>query len=205
MLASIRGKVIGFTDNEAVVECGGFGIEVTVSRGAASKCREGEDVFLYTVMQTSDAGIALYGFADNLERRIFKHLIMTKGVGGRVGITVLQYLTPAEIVSAVMSEDFKILTSVPGIGKKTAERICFEQLDRFKKDGLDVELQEVSPAASESSAVFPGAVDALVGLGFSALDAQRRYDAVMSSRNTFENEGAVIMACLQGLDGTAFK
>ena len=120
MLASIRGTVIQKSDFSVVIECNGFGVEALVSRRAADLCKTGEQAFLYTYLQISDAGIALYGFADETERRLFKLMILTKGVGGKVAVSVLQCLSPADIIAAVESNDPKMLTTVPGIGKKTA-------------------------------------------------------------------------------------
>lgn len=118
MLASIRGKVVERSEFTAVVECNGFGVEVLLTRRAAERCELGTQVFLYTLLQVGDAGIALYGFADDTERRTFKLMILTKGVGGKAAISILQYLSPAEIVAAVEQNDIRLLTSVPGIGKK---------------------------------------------------------------------------------------
>ena len=133
MLASIRGTVIQKSDFSVVIECNGFGVEALVSRRAADLCKTGEQTFLYTYLQISDAGIALYGFADETERRLFKLMILTKGVGGKVAVSVLQCLSPADIIAAVESNDPKMLTTVPGIGKKTAERLMLELRDRLEK------------------------------------------------------------------------
>ena len=84
MLASIRGTVIQKSDFSVVIDCNGFGVEVLATRRAADLCKVDGQAFLYTYLQISDAGIALYGFADETERRLFKLMILTKGVGGKI-------------------------------------------------------------------------------------------------------------------------
>ena len=194
MLASIRGTVIQKNDFSVVIDCNGFGVEVLATRRAADLCKVDGQAFLYTYLQISDAGIALYGFADESERRLFKLMILTKGVGGKVAVSVLQCLSPADIIAAVESNDPKMLTAVPGIGKKTAERICFELADRIHRKGFEP-LPETG-GASASGANNAGVLDALESLGFDRVSALRAYKQVQAEQGELD-ESAAIMACLR--------
>ncbi len=210
MLASIRGTVLKKEDFTAVVECSGFGIEVLTSRSAAESCVEGASVFLYTYLQTSDTGMALYGFADEAERRIFKMMIGIKGIGGKVAISMLQHLSPAEIVSAVLEGDAKLLTVTPGIGKRTADRICFELADSLRKNGFEdfaISVTDTGGATKTSStAALEGGdssrrvvLDALESLGFERTAALRAYNALLAEGYEGKDESDVIMRCLRKL------
>ncbi len=198
MLASIRGTVIAKDGFTAVVECGGFGVEVLLTRRAERLCAEGAQVFLRTHLSVGDAGIALYGFADGTERRVFRLMLLTKGVGGKAAVSVLQYLSPAEIVAAVEANDAKALTAVPGIGKKTAERIVFELADRIHRKGFEP-LTGI-PASGEGDAArgANGVLDALESLGFDRATALRAYRQSGAEKSGLD-ESAAIMACLRVL------
>jgi Holliday junction DNA helicase RuvA len=197
MLASIRGTVLQKMEFSAVVDCNGFGMEVILSRKAAELCRVDAPVFLLTLLQVSDAGPALFGFADEVERSTFKMLILVKGVGGKVAMSVLQYLSTAEIVSAVANADSKLLTAVPGIGKKTAERICFELADRIHKKGFE-QLQGVLEPSQPGDG-SSGVLDALEALGFDRASAHRAYKAVVAEKGASLDESDAIMSCLRVL------
>ncbi len=209
MLASLRGTVLKKDDFIAVIECGGFGIEVLLTANAAKLCSEGAGVFLYTYLQTSDAGMALYGFADEPERRIFKMMIGIKGIGGKVAISMLQYLSPAEIVSAVLEGDAKTLTVTPGIGKRTADRICFELAGSLRKGGFEdfaASGSDTGSATKSSSGEADAggdssrrvALDALESLGFDRAAGLRAYNAVLAEGGG-KDESEIIMRCLRKL------
>ena len=197
MLASIRGKVIEKSEFTAVVDCNGFGVEVLLTRRAAERCELGAQVSLCTLRQISDAGVALYGFADDTERRTFKLMILTKGVGGKAAISILQCLSPAEIVTAVEQNDIKLLTSAPGIGKKTAERICFELSDRIHKKGFIQLTGELRSAPAGDRQAAAGVLDALESLGFDRVSAVRAYKSVVAEQGETLGESEAIMSCLR--------
>jgi Holliday junction DNA helicase RuvA len=198
MLASIRGKVIEKSDFTAVIDCNGLGVELLLSRKAEALCRPEAGVFLYTYLQISDAGLSLFGFADTVERQMFKQMIQVKGIGGKAAISLLQYLSPEDIVSAVQQSDAKLLTSVPGIGKKTAERICFELADRIHKKRLDQLVKGIAAGdGGEAPAVSSGVLDALESLGFDRASALRAYKQVTAEQGDKLSESDAIMSCLR--------
>lgn len=197
MLASVRGTVIQKNENAAVIECNGLGIELALTRAAAELCEIGANVFLYVHMQISEAGISLFGFADEQERQIFRLTLLTKGVGGKVAISLLQNLSSADIVSAVERNDPAMLTSVPGIGKKTAERICFELEGRIQRSGLSGLGGSVPGAAVPS--VENGVLDALEALGFARAAALKAYKTLIAENPSAASwgESESIMGCLK--------
>lgn len=197
MLASIRGNVIEKNGFTAVVECGGFGVEVLLTRRAAELCQLGAQVFLYTLMQIGDAGVVLYGFAGDAERRIFKLIILTRGVGGKAALSILQCLSPAEIVAAVEENDISLLTSAPGIGKKTAERICFELSDRIHKKGFIQLTGALSHASAAGRQAAASVTAALESLGFDRASAVRAYKSVVAEQGEALGESEAIMSCLR--------
>ncbi len=208
MLASIRGTVIKKDDFTAVIDCSGFGVEVLLTRRAAELCVPDADVFLYTHLQISDAGMALYGFADDVERRMFKMMILIKGIGCKVAVSILQYLSPAEIVAAVLESDSKLLTVTPGIGKRTADRICFELADSLHKSGFEDFTGSGTGTSGTTKTVPSGAgesgetsrrvvLDALESLGFERTAALRAYNSVIAEQGEGKNESDVIMRCLR--------
>lgn len=196
MLASIRGTVIQKSDFTAVIECGGFGVEVLLTRRAEQLCVPQTQVFLYTQLSITDAGITLYGFFDETERRVFRLMVLTKGVGGKAAISVLQCLEPADIIAAVERNDPKMLTSVPGIGKKTAERICFELADRIHRKGFAVLTGLAATPDVGKTDNAGGVLDALESLGFDRVMALRAYKQVTKEQGELD-ESAAIMACLR--------
>ena len=122
-------------------------------------------------------------------------MILTKGVGGKVAVSVLQCLSPADIIAAVESNDPKMLTTVPGIGKKTAERICFELADRIHRKGF-VPLAGVAPESGNVANNAGGVLDALESLGFDRVSSLRAYKQVQAEQGELD-ESAAIMACLR--------
>lgn len=203
MLASVKGTVIQKNGFSAVVECNGLGLELSLSQRASDLCEVGEDVFLYVHMQVSEAGISLFGFADEHERQLFRLTMMTKGVGGKVSIALLQHLTVSEVVSAVERNDPKMLMAVPGIGKKTADRICFELEGRIQKSGLAAFAHAVNDSGSSNvssaTSVESGVLDALESLGFDRPSALRAYKSLLASNPEAAkyNESDSIMGCLR--------
>ncbi len=197
MLASIRGTVIEKTNFTAVIDCSGFGVEVLLTRAAAELCRPNASVFLYTFLQFSDAGISLYGFADDVERRTFRLMILTKGVGGKMAISVLQHLSPSEIVTAVEGNDAGLFTAVPGIGRKTAERICFELADRIHKNGFGQIVGGFSAGEKSGGSSPSGVLDALESLGFDRVSALRAYKTVIAEQGEELGESDAIMSALR--------
>ncbi|EEX48470.1 Holliday junction branch migration protein RuvA [Jonquetella anthropi] len=192
MLASLRGTVILLEGSSAVVECGGLGFQVQLTRKAFGLCRVGESVFLQTYLQVSDAGMSLFGFADAAERQAFELLTTVKGVGGKLAMTVLQSLSAQETIAAVAAGDSKTLTAVPGIGKKTAERICFELSEKITGSS-EWSSADLTAKLQHSDEV----IEALESLGFDHASSVRAYQQLCQERGEPASTEEAIFNCLR--------
>jgi holliday junction DNA helicase RuvA len=178
VIASLRGTLAERGAAHCVVEAGGVGYLVSVSTHTARTLPEaGETVFLHTHQVVREDAVMLFGFADLEERRLFELLITVSGVGPKVALAVLSGLAPAALARAIREENVAALVSVPGVGRKTAERLIVELRDKLE---LTVAASRAVPPATgvlPRSERFEDAVAALVGLGYSpphAQDAVRR-------------------------------
>lgn len=136
MLRSIEGKVLHLGEEGAILDVNGLGFDILCSGSALRLCEEKEVVRLTTYLQITDNGASLFGFSCEQERNIFLKLITVKGVGGRVGLAILRSLNPSQVIRAVATSDLDTFLQVPGVGKKTAERLCFELKRHITEDML---------------------------------------------------------------------
>lgn len=165
MIAQVRGTVITKANDSVVVDVGGVGVEVLPSRTALEACVPESDVTLLTRLIVREDSLTLFGFSSDAERNVFDMLIKVSGVGPKSGITILSTLSIDNLRNAVVSERAEILTRVPGIGKKTAQKILLEL-----KDKLPVGLDAVPETGFADINV--DVMDALVTLGYSVVEAQ---------------------------------
>jgi Holliday junction DNA helicase RuvA len=174
VIASLRGRLAAKSAGDCVIEAGGVGYRVQVSTNTAAALPEpGADVYLQTHQVVREDALMLFGFAEGEERRLFELLITVSGVGPRVALAVLSGLKPQALARAIRDENLAALVAIPGVGRKTAERLVVELRDK-----LDV-LAAAAPAGAASdrgvlprSERFDDAVAALVRLGYSAAQAQ---------------------------------
>ncbi|MCL2009494.1 MAG: Holliday junction branch migration protein RuvA [Synergistaceae bacterium] len=171
MIRSLCGEVLSVTETSVILDVGGLGFDILCSRGGLALCSPGGAARLTVYLQISEAGAFLFGFANEAERELFLRIILIKGIGGRTAMTILSVLSADEIVRAVSLADVNAFMRVPGIGKKTAERLCFEL-----KNVLPAELISVLPGGFSAQSAPSGRVsdtvaDALRSLGFAQTDA----------------------------------
>lgn len=169
MIAALQGKIIQKSPAHAVIDVGGVGYEVLISLRTYEALPELlQEVQLSVQTIVREDAISLYGFADAAEKRLFVLLIGVSGIGPKLALTVLGGLGAAELQRAIASRDIGRLTTVPGVGKKTAERVCMELAE--KAGALDV--PGVPPAGAAPSVSDPqgqpqrDAALALVNLGY---------------------------------------
>lgn len=174
MIAHVRGQVAALTLTSVVVDVGGVGYQVMCTPSTIAGLRHGQDVQLATSMVVREDSMTVYGFADTDERDMFELLQTASGVGPKVAQAMLAVLDPDRIRQAVGSADLTTLTSVPGIGRKGAERIVLELKDRIGATTTVV--------AAGGDAAWRGQVhEAMVGLGISAKDADAAVDKVAAT------------------------
>ncbi|KXG78223.1 Holliday junction ATP-dependent DNA helicase RuvA [Fervidicola ferrireducens] len=168
MLEYLKGKLKEISPNYAIIEVAGLGLRCLISLNTYNNVKfyKNSKIILYTFLHLKDDGMDLYGFFDPLEREVFTLLNEVSGIGPKVALSVLSWLKPEEVVSAIATEDVKVLTSVPGVGNKTARKIVFELKDKVK--GL-----AVSAEFKESLKMLQEAREALSTLGFSNEEIQK--------------------------------
>lgn len=175
MIAHLRGKLLHKTPQQAIVEAGGVGYDVMITVPAFSALpAEGAEVALFIHTHVREDALALFGFTDATEKRVFEKLISISGIGPKLAMTILSGLSVDRLVGAIRGQDHAMLTKIPGVGKKTAERVTLEL-----KDKLD-DLAIVTPGAgSVSGAVAEDVLSALVNLGYQRAAAQRAIEAAV--------------------------
>lgn len=168
MIRSLSGQVVNILGNIIILEVNGIGFELICSRSVVNNCEINQPAKIITYLQISEAGAVIYGFVSEREREFFLRLTSVKGVGGRTGIAILSELSTDEVINAITSADVAAFSRVSGIGKKTAERLCFElkNISDLKVIGHDAE-NFASSDTDSSGAV----IDALLSLGFTRSDA----------------------------------
>ena len=180
MIASLRGTLAGKEGGLCVVEAGGVGYLVQVStHTAASLPERDQPVYLHTHQVVREDALLLFGFAELEERRLFELLISVSGIGPKVGLAVLSGLKPQALARAIRDGNVAGLVAIPGVGRKTAERLVVELRD--KPDILAASSGSAagpSTGAPPRSGQFEDAVAALVRLGYSGSQAQEALRAV---------------------------
>lgn len=183
MIAHLRGKLIARHPNQAIVETGGVGYDVIISVPTFSDLPQtGSEVALYIHTHVREDQLALYGFLRSEEKLLFEKLITVSGIGPKLAITILSGMPADDMVSAIRGNDVARLTKIPGIGKKTAERMTLELRDKLPAMG-----EQAAAAVAALSPVQDDVLSALVNLGYqrpaaekvlSSLDRNGSFDAV---------------------------
>ena len=176
MIGSLRGRILSLSPEVAIVDVGGVGYEVhiPVSTYYELEAKGHEEVTLHVHTHVREDSLALYGFSTPGERRLFERLIAVSGIGPKLGRVILSGMEPRDLLAALGREDAKRLATIPGVGKKTAERLVLELKD--KVDGLVDETAIAAPPPPSG----PGedVVTALVNLGYRERAATEAVEAI---------------------------
>lgn len=165
MIASIQGKVASTGRDHVVIVTGGIGYKIFVPFPTLERVDTTNETFLHTTLIVREDMMALYGFATSTERETFDILLSISGVGPKMALAILSTLSLDNLRNAVVSDRAETLTRVPGIGKKTAQKILIELKDKLKV-GLD------AVPVSGFDDVNSDVIDTLVALGYSIVEAQ---------------------------------
>jgi holliday junction DNA helicase RuvA len=169
MIAHLRGKLLAKHPNQAIVETAGVGYDVTISVPTFSELPTvGSEVALFIHTHVREDALALYGFLRSSEKLLFEKLITVSGIGPKLAITILSGMPADEMVGAIRGNDVARLTRIPGIGKKTAERMVLELRDKLPEAG-----PVAAPAAPSISAVEEDVLSALANLGYQRTAAEK--------------------------------
>ena len=167
MIAHLRGRILEKHPSHVILEAAGVGYEVTISVPSFSGLpAEGAEVSLYIHTHVREDTLALYGFLRREEKQLFERLIGVSGIGPKLAITVLSGIAADALVTALRGNDLAALTRIPGVGKKTAERMVLELRDKL--DGL-----AAAPAPPPATRMEEDVVSALVNLGYQRASAEQ--------------------------------
>lgn len=186
MIAHLTGKLREKTVQRLVVDVGGVGYDVHVPLSTFYDIGEpGADVSLRIHTLVREDAIQLFGFGTALEQQLFERLIGISGIGPKVGLAVLSGIEPSELVRAVRGSDLGRLTSIPGVGRKTAERMVVELKDKFAKLFLE---GTAAPDALPGDDVREDLLSALTNLGYQRAAAEKAADRALQKVATREFE-----------------
>jgi Holliday junction DNA helicase RuvA len=176
MIAFLRGRILEKHPNRLIVDVAGVGYDVAVPVSTFYRAgEEGGEIALRIHTHVREDQLALYGFATSLELTVFERLIAISGIGPKLALAVLSGLEPRELVGAIARGDLARLTSIPGVGKKTAERIAVELRDRLPKA-----VEAVSGPVAPADALREDLASALVNLGYHRQAIDRALDRVLA-------------------------
>ena len=177
MIAHLRGKLLAKHPNQAIVETGGVGYDVTITVPTFSDLPAiGADVALHIHTHVREDAIALYGFMRSSEKVLFEKLITVSGIGPKLAITILSGMAADEMIGAIRGNDIARLTRIPGIGKKTAERMVLELRDK-----LPQAIPTTTVTSPPVSATEEDVLSALVNLGYQRAAAEKALEASMKN------------------------
>jgi Holliday junction DNA helicase RuvA len=190
MISFLKGIIAEKKPPLLVVDVNGMGYEVTASMNTFYDLGElGEKIFIYTHLIVREDAQILYGFRDQQERKLFRTLIKVSGVGPKMAITILSSIAPSAFVESINSNDTATLVRLPGVGKKTAERLVIEMRDRLQ----DWENSIGSPVILPNDHL-QDAIDALIALGYKPNEAQKTVKKVAGNE---VNSESIIRLALQ--------
>jgi Holliday junction DNA helicase RuvA len=193
MIAHLRGRLLSKQPQQAIVEAAGVGYDVAISVSTyTSLPAESAEVSLHIHTQVREDTLALYGFLDRNDKRIFEKLITVSGVGPKLANTIQSGLPTDRLVSALRAQDHATLTRIPGVGKKLAERLVVELKDKLE------DLAAAAPAVAAAGPAAEDVLSALVNLGYQRPSAQKAIEAaVAKDKSVGERFDTLFRAALQ--------
>ena len=165
MISTIAGKVTATGSDSVILDVQGIGFEIAIPKTLATELKIGEPVMLYTHLHVREDILALYGLATPEDKRFFNLFLSVEGIGPRLALAILSTLSLDVIRGAIVSEKPEIFSRVPGIGKKTAQKILIQLQGKISNEGEGYLIQRISSVDEE-------VLEALVGLGYSVVEAQ---------------------------------
>ncbi len=206
MIGRLTGQLLKVTENTVLLDVGGVGYEIEVPDGAQMPLSvptaggvQAENLVLHTHLVVREDAQLLYGFIQQTERDLFRNLIRINGVGPKMGLAILRTYSASDLARCVSDDDYRALTKVPGVGKKTAERLLVEL--RNRQDLLpDEPLESAAPSPQRAQrAVIDEVEEALVALGYKPQYASQVVQQVAQDPDITDNTQAMLRAALQFL------
>lgn len=171
MIASVQGEVLSQGNDYLIILVGGVGLRVFAPAATCSAARAGQFTFLHTHLVVREDALTLYGFESEMERDYFNLLLGVNGVGPRIALAILSVLSVDAIRRAVLGEQVEVFSRVPGVGKKTAQKILLHMQGKVGPEGVLAEAANLLDVDAE-------VLDALTGLGYSVVEAQAAIQSI---------------------------
>ena len=178
MIGFLKGKVEYIFIDYCLLDVGGVGYRVFVSNNTRARLRQGQDAMLFTHLSVREDAMQLYGFSTQEEYDLFQLLIAISGIGPKVAMGIIGSITPEGLSQAVQNKNVKALTALPGIGKKSAERMILELKDKLTFNGNNDDIQHVGGLFGESQVgedILSEATAALISLGYSQAEVNTAF------------------------------
>ena len=196
MIGRLKGNVVDILDNVVMLDVNGIGYEIEVTSTTLTNLQVSDtETIIFTHFVVREDAHLLYGFANQEERDLFRNLIKVNGIGPKLGLTILSSIGPERFITYVSERDVTAITSIPGVGKKTAERLVLDLKDKLVNGFQTV--VPMSPAGNES---FQEAKLALVSLGYKPTEASKVLEQIYNEDQAVEE---LIRAALQRMAVTA--
>ena len=188
MIDQLKGKLISHNDSYLVIEVGGLGIKVNIPKTSSKNFKMNEVMSFSTYLHVREDALDLYGFENESDRSLFLMLISISGIGPKLGLTIISGLAPEKLKIKIISGDVKALTSIPGVGAKTAKRIIIELKDKFS----NIDSETLGFEDEIDSKIYKDVISALDGLGYKEKESKKALkqlglDKSESSNHTIEN------------------
>ena len=198
MIGHLRGVLLAKHPNQALVECAGVGYDVAISVATFSDLpAEGAEARLHIYTRVAEDQLALYGFSQMQEKRLFERLLTISGIGPKLAITVLSGVAADRLVTAIRSGDHAALVKIPGIGKKTAERVVLELKDKL--EDLTGRPEEDVSRPGALGAVAEDVLSALVNLGYARPVAQKAVESAATRQPGTQEFEALFRASMANI------
>lgn len=199
MIASVHGTVLAVALDHAVIEVGGVGLAVQATPATLATLRSGDSARLHTYLVVREDSLTLFGFADAQARELFVLLQTVSGIGPRLALAALAVLEPDTLRAALAEGNITLLTKVPGIGRKGAERLTLELRDKVDPGPAAASAPQPAGPVSHGSKVRDEVVEALLSLGFAAKQAEQAVDGVLGNGAADGDTSVVLRSALSTL------
>ena len=177
MFAYIKGTLEMKSNGYIVIDINGLGYKIFMSQNNIDTIGELHDIIkVFTYVKVREDDISIYGFKTQEELKMFELLISVSGVGAKSALVMLSCIEPSDFAIAVISNDVKVLTKVPGIGNKSAQRIILELKDKLKEEQLEEKLESSSKKTKDNSENINEAISGLMVLGYSKKDIEKAFE-----------------------------
>lgn len=201
MIASVQGILLKKTPGMVMVSISGLGLALEIPLGTYAGLPDtGQEVFLLTHMLVREDAIRLFGFQTEAELGLFKILLEINRIGPKLALAILSGISPSDLRKAALQQDTRLLASIPGIGKKSAERILFEITDKLDKLGA-LKDSGHPPGTPQIQGPMDEVVGVMINLGYRQKDAERVVEELLKADDSPQSVDDLIRAALKKLAG----